>query len=145
MRRWGAARALGPARVISCERFLSTSYLEALNRSGWRSSKAKIRPEAAYFTVTGGNRGGFIVANLDKTSDRPRLAEPWFLSFDATGEFLPVMTPEDLQREGRRVQSFVNSTRRFDRSRLPAGVLVLSVCPVIFSFTDGFASRYAAI
>jgi len=27
-----------------------------------------------------------------------RLAEPWFLHFDATVEFLPAMTPADLQK-----------------------------------------------
>jgi hypothetical protein len=30
----------------------------------------------------------------------PRLAEPWFLNFDATVEFLPAMTPADLQKAG---------------------------------------------
>ena len=30
----------------------------------------------------------------------PRYAAPWFLLFDAAAEFMPTMTPEDLQRAG---------------------------------------------
>jgi hypothetical protein len=30
----------------------------------------------------------------------PRIAEPWFLNFNATVEFMPVMTPADLQQAG---------------------------------------------
>ena len=60
----------------------------------------EIKPEAAYFTAKGGNRGGFIVVDMKDPSEMPRLAEPFFLKFDATVEFLPAMTPEDLQRSG---------------------------------------------
>ena len=31
-------------------------------------------------------------------SEMPRVAEPFFLTFDATVEFLPAMTPADLQK-----------------------------------------------
>ncbi len=58
------------------------------------------KPEAAYFTSMDGRRGGYIVVNLAQASDIPRLAEPWFLNFNATVEFLPAMTPEDLQKAG---------------------------------------------
>jgi hypothetical protein len=58
------------------------------------------KPEAAYFTAKDGKRGGYIVVNVSNTSDIPRLAEPWFLNFNATVEFLPVMIPEDLQKAG---------------------------------------------
>lgn len=60
----------------------------------------EIKPEAAYFCAKDGKRGGFLIVNMDKTSDMARLAEPWFLTFDATVEFLPTMTPEDLQKAG---------------------------------------------
>jgi hypothetical protein len=33
-------------------------------------------------------------------SDIPKMAEPWFLMFNATVEFQPVMTPEDLVKAG---------------------------------------------
>ena len=57
-------------------------------------------PEAAYFTAKDGCRGGYIVVNLTQASDMPRFAEPWYLNFNATVEFLPAMTPEDLQKAG---------------------------------------------
>jgi hypothetical protein len=58
------------------------------------------KPEAAYFTAKDGKRGGYIIVNLANASELPRLAEPWFLNFNATVEFMPVMVPEDLQKAG---------------------------------------------
>jgi hypothetical protein len=58
------------------------------------------KPEAAYFTSTDGNRGGYLVYNISQASEIPRLAEPWFLNFDAKIQFEPAMTPEDLQKAG---------------------------------------------
>ena len=60
----------------------------------------ELKPEAAYFCAEGGKRGGFLVVNMNDVSEIPRVAEPWFLSFDATVEFLPAMTPADLQKAG---------------------------------------------
>jgi hypothetical protein len=54
------------------------------------------KPEAAYFTERDGRRGGILVVNMDKASDIPRLAEPWFLTFNAEVEVRIAMTPEDL-------------------------------------------------
>ncbi len=59
-----------------------------------------IKPEAAYFTEIGGNRCGMIIVDMKETSQMPRLAEPWFLAFNASVEFHPVMTPEDLKKAG---------------------------------------------
>jgi hypothetical protein len=56
------------------------------------------KPEAAYFCATEGKRGGFLVVNMNDVSEIPRLAEPWFILFDAEVEFLPAMTPADLQK-----------------------------------------------
>jgi hypothetical protein len=58
------------------------------------------KPEAAYFTSTDGNRGGYLVYNISQASEIPRLAEPWFLNFDAKIQFEPAMTPDDLQKAG---------------------------------------------
>jgi hypothetical protein len=59
-----------------------------------------LKPEAAYFCAKDGKRGGFLVVNLNSASEMPRYAEPFFLNFDATVEFLPTMTPEDLGKAG---------------------------------------------
>jgi len=58
------------------------------------------KPEAAYFTAKDGKRGGYLIVNLKDVAEIPRLAEPWFLNFDATVEFMPAMVPEDLQKAG---------------------------------------------
>ncbi|MGB7546160.1 MAG: panthothenate synthetase [Terracidiphilus sp.] len=54
------------------------------------------KPEAAYFTERDGHRGAILIVNMENPSDVPRLAEPWFLSFNAEVEFRIAMTPEDL-------------------------------------------------
>ena len=59
-----------------------------------------IKPQAAYFTAGNGRRGGILVVTVNEPSDIPKLAEPFFLTFDATVEFEPFMTPEDLGRAG---------------------------------------------
>ena len=55
-----------------------------------------IKPEAAYFTEQNGHRGGTLVVDVKEASDVPRLAEPWFLMFNAHVEFRIAMTAEDL-------------------------------------------------
>jgi len=54
------------------------------------------KPEVAYFGEQDGKRGGFLIVDLAKPSDVPRLAEPWFLNFNAEVKFRVVMSPEDL-------------------------------------------------
>jgi hypothetical protein len=57
-----------------------------------------IKPESAYLTEREGRRGGIFVVNLDDPADVARLAEPWFIQFNAEVEFRVAMTPEDLGR-----------------------------------------------
>lgn len=56
------------------------------------------KPESAYFTERDGHRGGILIVDVATPSDVPRLAEPWFLTFNAEVEFRIAMTPEDLGR-----------------------------------------------
>jgi len=56
----------------------------------------ELKPEAAYFGEQDGKRGGFLIIDLAKPSDVPKLAEPWFLNFNAEVRFRVVMTPQDL-------------------------------------------------
>jgi hypothetical protein len=70
-------------------------------RNGTASAKMKhileaIKPEHAWFGEQDGKRGGILIVNLESPSDVPRLAEPWFLTFNAEVEFRVAMTPEDL-------------------------------------------------
>jgi hypothetical protein len=59
-----------------------------------------IKPEVVYFTEQDGHRGATLIVNLEKASQIPALAEPWFLHFNADCKFRVAMTPEDLQRAG---------------------------------------------
>jgi hypothetical protein len=74
-------------------------------RNGTTGSKMKqildaIKPEHVWFSEREGKRGGILIVNVDSPSDIPRLAEPWFLTFNAEVEFRIAMTPEDLGRAG---------------------------------------------
>lgn len=59
-----------------------------------------LQPEAVYFTEQDGTRGAVLIVNVDKSSDIPALAEPWFLSFNADCRFRIAMTPDDLAAAG---------------------------------------------
>lgn len=57
-----------------------------------------IKPDAIYFTELDGNRGAVMVVNVPSASAVPKIAEPWFLNFDAECEFKIAMTPDDLMQ-----------------------------------------------
>ncbi|MBI5542701.1 MAG: panthothenate synthetase [Deltaproteobacteria bacterium] len=59
-----------------------------------------LKPEATYFIEEGGKRTALLVVSITDPSQVPSLAEPWFLSFNATVELHPAMTPEDLRKAG---------------------------------------------
>lgn len=63
-----------------------------------QSILAELKPEAVYFGDDNGERTGFIFLNIKDNSEIPRIAEPWFLAFNAAIEFHPVMVPEDLAK-----------------------------------------------
>jgi hypothetical protein len=60
----------------------------------------EIKAEAAYFTTINGQRGAYIILNMNDASDMPAIAEPFFLWLNAEIDFLPVMRPEDLEKAG---------------------------------------------
>lgn len=60
----------------------------------------EIRPEAVYFIEDDGKRTGILIVDVPRPSAIPSLAEPWFLTFNASVEFKIVMTPEDLKASG---------------------------------------------
>ena len=61
---------------------------------------AEIKAEAAYFSTINGQRGAYIVVNLNDASELPAVAEPFFLWLNADIEWIPVMKPEDLGKAG---------------------------------------------
>lgn len=61
------------------------------------STLERVKPEAAYFTATEGDRGGFIFFDLKEPSDIPAICEPFFIELGASVELAPVMTPQDVE------------------------------------------------
>jgi hypothetical protein len=61
---------------------------------------AEPKPEAAYFTEINGQRTGLIFLEMSDASQIPMIAEPWFLSLNASVEIRSVMTPDDLKKAG---------------------------------------------
>ena len=61
---------------------------------------SEIKAEGAYFTTICGQRGAFIIVNLNDASEMPAVAEPFFLWLGADIDWYPVMTPEDLGKAG---------------------------------------------
>ncbi len=59
-----------------------------------------LRPEAIYFSEMDGERGALAAVEIADASRIPALAEPWFLSFNASVKFRIAMLPEDLKRAG---------------------------------------------
>ena len=59
-----------------------------------------IKPEAAYFSTRDGKRGGIIIVDVADPSQIPAIAEPLFLTFDASVQFQIVISPEELGRAG---------------------------------------------
>ena len=59
-----------------------------------------IKPEAVYFCARDGKRGGTMIVDIADPSRLPSIAEPLFLSFNATVTFNVVMGPEELAKAG---------------------------------------------
>ena len=60
----------------------------------------ELKPEAAYFTLEGGERSALMVVNINKPGDYVKYAEPFFLQFDAEIKYDIVMSPEELKNSG---------------------------------------------
>ena len=68
------------------------------------STLETLKPEAAYFGSVDGNRGGYLVINMDEASEIPAKLEPLFQELGPAVECSPVMTSEDLRTAIQRLQ-----------------------------------------
>jgi hypothetical protein len=56
-----------------------------------------LKPEASYFVASdGGERCAVVVFDMNESSELPKVAEPFFLAFNAQVTVRPTMTPQDL-------------------------------------------------
>jgi hypothetical protein len=62
------------------------------------SIMGKLKPEAAYFAVSEGKRGGMIFFDLAEPSQIVEVVEPLFLHLNAATELVPVMTGDELRK-----------------------------------------------
>jgi len=58
------------------------------------------KPEHIWFTEMNGHRGAMAIYNMDKESQVPSIAEPWFMTFNANCHFQVAMAPADLKNAG---------------------------------------------
>jgi hypothetical protein len=56
-----------------------------------------LKPETVYFTEEDGMRAALMVVDLASPSDVPKIAEPFFLNFDAEVRLRVVMSPANLK------------------------------------------------
>ena len=59
-----------------------------------------VKPEAVYFSERHGKRGAILIVDVAEPSKVPSIAEPFFLTFNASVEFHVVMGPDELASAG---------------------------------------------
>jgi hypothetical protein len=57
----------------------------------------QFKPEAAYFTIAGGDRTAIFVLSMTDAHQLPALAEPFFEALGAHIELTPAMNADDLK------------------------------------------------
>jgi hypothetical protein len=57
----------------------------------------QFKPEAAYFTIAGGDRTAIFVLSMTDANQLPTLAEPFFEALGAHIELTPAMNADDLK------------------------------------------------
>jgi hypothetical protein len=57
----------------------------------------RLQPEVAYAMTLNGKRGGLFIFDLKDPSQIPTIAEPMFTVLNASVEFTPVMTMDEVQ------------------------------------------------
>lgn len=92
-----------------------TMPVEDGNKAARKGSLGKIiesilaeqKPEAAYFIASEGQRTALLFLDMKDTSEIPALAEPWFLSLNASIEIQPAMNLDDLKKASKHIEKAV--------------------------------------
>jgi len=80
----------------------------------------ELKPEAAYFLPTEGERSGMIVFNMKDSSDIPKIAERLFTNLDAAVDFTPVMTAADLRKGLGKISAKKSPAKKSAAKKAPA-------------------------
>jgi hypothetical protein len=57
----------------------------------------RVKPESCYFSTEAGKRTAYLIFDLKDPTMIPSIAEPFFMSLNASIEMTPVMNLEDLK------------------------------------------------
>jgi hypothetical protein len=87
-------------KVVLCTKRASELIRTGKLSTAIQNIVAEQKPEQVFFVAEGGKRTCYLVLNVGDASELPKYAEPWFLGFDASVEFLLAMTPQDLDKAG---------------------------------------------
>ena len=84
--------------ILVCASALGQSAEAGRNFLG--SLSGHLAEKAKFDFEDEGERTAIMIVDMKSPSDLPRIAEPWFLTFDARVHARPAMTPEDLAKAG---------------------------------------------
>jgi hypothetical protein len=66
-------------------------------KAAMEAAMGKLKPEAAYFGLFEGKRGGMLFIDIVEPSQIVETVEPLFLNLNAAVEIVPVMSADDLR------------------------------------------------
>ena len=69
-----------------------------------QSIMEELQPEAAYFTVVDGARGGHFIVSIDTPAQLPAMLEPLYLALGARIDVQLALTPRGLRRSSPRIE-----------------------------------------
>jgi len=61
-----------------------------------------------YFVVENGTRTALVFLNVESAADLPKIADPWFLAFNAHVEVTPAFTAQELPETAPDIEAIVN-------------------------------------
>ena len=87
-------------RVSMPNRDINRSMKEGTFARQMERLLGEVRPEAAYFVTDDGVRTAYLVVDMQSAHEMPKMAEGFFLAFDAKVDLMPAMVQEDLRKAG---------------------------------------------
>lgn len=70
---------------------------------------ASLNAEATYFAVENGARVIYLIVTVLGSDEIPRIAEPLWVVCEATVDFIPLITLEDMEKAGPHIEALARS------------------------------------